>query len=106
MVSCFFFASRRRHTRCSLVTGVQTCALPICESGLIFASAGYQWVNVKGNRGFSDQKDWIYGLGLEVGPKDIGLGGLTGNSGARLRLQAQTYDFDSIRPMAGVVFHF
>src|SRR3546814_1697968 len=26
----FFFASRRRHTRCALVTGVQTCALPIC----------------------------------------------------------------------------
>src|SRR3546814_3267717 len=28
----FFFSSRRRHTRCALVTGVQTCALPI--SGL------------------------------------------------------------------------
>src|SRR3546814_1853011 len=28
MVS-FFFSSRRRHTRCALVTGVQTCALPI-----------------------------------------------------------------------------
>src|SRR3546814_3659358 len=27
---CFFFSSRRRHTRCALVTGVQTCALPIC----------------------------------------------------------------------------
>src|SRR3546814_8366002 len=27
----FFFSSRRRHTRCALVTGVQTCALPICE---------------------------------------------------------------------------
>src|SRR3546814_1286225 len=26
----FFFSSRRRHTRCALVTGVQTCALPIC----------------------------------------------------------------------------
>src|SRR3546814_20698328 len=26
---CFFFSSRRRHTRCELVTGVQTCALPI-----------------------------------------------------------------------------
>src|SRR3546814_12359899 len=26
---CFFFSSRRRHTRCALVTGVQTCALPI-----------------------------------------------------------------------------
>src|SRR3546814_3955588 len=29
MCSCFFFSSRRRHTRCALVTGVQTCALPI-----------------------------------------------------------------------------
>src|SRR3546814_14803062 len=29
----FFFSSRRRHTRCALVTGVQTCALPIYEDG-------------------------------------------------------------------------
>src|SRR3546814_13474490 len=29
LCSCFFFSSRRRHTRCALVTGVQTCALPI-----------------------------------------------------------------------------
>src|SRR3546814_2697555 len=29
---CLFFSSRRRHTRCALVTGVQTCALPICEA--------------------------------------------------------------------------
>src|SRR3546814_1314439 len=28
---CFFFSSRRRHTRCALVTGVQTCALPIYD---------------------------------------------------------------------------
>src|SRR3546814_2241496 len=28
----FFFSSRRRHTRCELVTGVQTCALPICDA--------------------------------------------------------------------------
>src|SRR3546814_7312157 len=28
-VFCFFFARRRRHTRCALVIGVQTCALPI-----------------------------------------------------------------------------
>src|SRR3546814_8216122 len=27
----FFFSSRRRHTRCALLTGVQTCALPICQ---------------------------------------------------------------------------
>src|SRR3546814_2697790 len=30
VLSSFFFSSRRRHTRCALVTGVQTCALPIC----------------------------------------------------------------------------
>src|SRR3546814_5017060 len=29
--ACFFFSSRRRHTRCALVTGVQTCALPISK---------------------------------------------------------------------------
>src|SRR3546814_3100373 len=30
----FFFSSRRRHTRCALVTGVQTCALPIWTNRL------------------------------------------------------------------------
>src|SRR3546814_4779869 len=30
--SQFFFSSIRRHTRCALVTGVQTCALPIFRS--------------------------------------------------------------------------
>src|SRR3546814_8985135 len=29
MIVFLFFSSRRRHTRCALVTGVQTCALPI-----------------------------------------------------------------------------
>src|SRR3546814_15615935 len=29
IIYMFLFASRRRHTRCALVTGVQTCALPI-----------------------------------------------------------------------------
>src|SRR3546814_7018732 len=29
LVFFFFFSGRRRHTRCALVTGVQTCALPI-----------------------------------------------------------------------------
>src|SRR3546814_10426144 len=31
---CFFLSSRRRHTRCALVTGVQTCALPISQSNV------------------------------------------------------------------------
>jgi opacity protein-like surface antigen len=74
------------------------------DSGMIYVSGGYQWVN--GKRAYSDQKDWIYGVGVEVGPKDIGLGGITTNSGIRLRLSAETYDFDSIQPMAGVIAHF
>ena len=76
------------------------------ESGLLYVSGGYQWVNGKGNRGFGDRSDWIYGVGVEVGPKDIGLGGILGEAGPRIRLQADTYDFDSVRPMAGVIFHF
>src|SRR3546814_2784958 len=32
----FFFSSRRRHTSCALVTGVQTCALPIYFIGKLF----------------------------------------------------------------------
>src|SRR3546814_3408610 len=35
----FFFSSRRRHTRCALVTGVQTCALPISFKGITIQGA-------------------------------------------------------------------
>ncbi|KAB7646518.1 outer membrane protein [Polymorphobacter fuscus] len=92
----------------------------IGESGLIYGSVGYTWVDPKSNRGFDfvntgpndgvtengRRKDWVYGLGVEVGPRDIGLGGVTGRSGLRLRVSAETYDLKSIRPMAGVIFHF
>src|SRR3546814_2327411 len=38
---CFFFSSRRRHTRCALVTGVQTCALPIWRAAdVMWRAAG------------------------------------------------------------------
>src|SRR3546814_3764052 len=37
-----FFSSRRRHTVCALVTGVQTCALPICKVELISSLAALQ----------------------------------------------------------------
>src|SRR3546814_9854978 len=41
---CFFvFSSRRRHTRCALVTGVQTCALPI----YVFKRADIAWPVVR-----------------------------------------------------------
>src|SRR3546814_6361112 len=38
----FFFSSRRRHTRCALVTGVQTCALPICSFTQVEWTSGAQ----------------------------------------------------------------
>src|SRR3546814_1196933 len=36
----FFYSSIRRQTRCALVTGVQTCALPISASGLTVSQLG------------------------------------------------------------------
>src|SRR3546814_6254943 len=39
LICCFFYLSRRiRHTICALVTGVQTCALPISGAGNTFSS--------------------------------------------------------------------
>src|SRR3546814_5712840 len=50
----FFFSSRRRHTRCALVTGVQTCALPISTAvpasapaiAFLFPGQGAQHLNM------------------------------------------------------------
>src|SRR3546814_13178890 len=44
LIVVFFFSSRRRHTRCALVTGVQTCALPIYLGELF--TAGSTRINV------------------------------------------------------------
>src|SRR3546814_5688286 len=43
----FFFSSRRRHTRCALVTGVQTCALPICADDAWLALRGVRTLPVR-----------------------------------------------------------
>src|SRR3546814_2627107 len=40
----WFYSSRRRHTRCALVTGVQTCALPIslfCSTAEVDAARAF-----------------------------------------------------------------
>lgn len=77
----------------------------IGDSGMFFIRAGYHWVEAKG--GFDDDKNEIYGFGVEVGPADVGLAGLTGNAGVRLRLAFDTYDdLQSLRPTAGLSFHF
>lgn len=76
------------------------------ESGLVYASAGYTWTDVLNRRGFPDREGWMWGIGAEFGPNDVGLGGVTGRAGPRFRISVETADFNSIRPMAGVIFHF
>src|SRR3546814_1149640 len=58
MCRSFFFSSRRRLTRCALVTGVQTCALPISPAfgkGLAFAPASA--TPMSGSEDFSEYVD-------------------------------------------------
>src|SRR3546814_9791588 len=52
IVSLFFVSSRRRHTRCALVTGVQTCALPIfagCALAAITYFPAFQMLTAAAN---------------------------------------------------------
>src|SRR3546814_1963221 len=66
LLYCFFFSSRRRHTRCALVTGVQTCALPIYAAGLsasdvcrkygISDATFYKWRSRYGGMEISDAR--------------------------------------------------
>src|SRR3546814_11937516 len=59
----FFFSSRRQHTRCALVTGVQTCALPI--SRVVLALAGLRV------RGLDDRlEDVMHVIGRARRPAD------------------------------------
>src|SRR3546814_10500072 len=46
-VVLFFFSSRRRHMRCALVTGVQTCALPIFKPVRGFKSIPTAYATIK-----------------------------------------------------------
>src|SRR3546814_11802360 len=65
----FFFSSRRRHTRCALVTGVQTCALPISIEN---ALRKFAWDNY-GMDGVSyaldadpDAQEWVPDLATKI----------------------------------------
>src|SRR3546814_2601742 len=54
MFYVFFFSSRRRHTRCALVTGVQTCALPIYPQLLDLAEQQVFRLRAKADRSKDD----------------------------------------------------
>src|SRR3546814_19456867 len=53
----FFFSSRRRHTRCALVTGVQTCALPIFGGRIASGRRGGRGAGGQRQRGEGQQRD-------------------------------------------------
>src|SRR3546814_13648083 len=74
----FFFSSRRRHTRCALVTGVQTCALPIYESGgPVSTVAKFYGVPAERIIAIHDELDIDFGtLRLKFGGGDNGHNGL------------------------------
>src|SRR3546814_3212511 len=97
----FFFSSRRRHTICALVTGVQTCALPIRagefavnEQRLLVNLQGYPVLSADGapieipERGavtFSGDGQ-ISALGAGDRPNDIQLIGQIGSASCRERV--------------------
>src|SRR3546814_3286093 len=68
----FFFSSRRRHTRCALVTGVQTCALPIY---LDHASVGEKFGEIAPHR---LRLGRVGGAEVDQQHADIGRGGHSG----------------------------
>src|SRR3546814_1288999 len=73
MVYDFFFSSRRRHTRCALVTGVQTCALPIstrqhrvtvirCADDFVILCDDLDTLKAA----IGDAEDWLAAMGLRI----------------------------------------
>src|SRR3546814_14944854 len=69
----FFFSSRRRHTRCALVTGVQTCALPISDpagkAGLqnLMASLLDEGTATMDSRELAEARERL-GAGIDIDP--------------------------------------
>src|SRR3546814_4282776 len=61
----FFFSSRRRHTSCPLVTGVQTCALPIFTLNPAHPGT-WQWIDDK-SLSFEPAEDWPVGQAFKGG---------------------------------------
>ncbi|MEG3084701.1 opacity protein [Sphingomonas sp. PB2P12] len=85
------------------------------DSGILYGKVGYQWVNFDhfsqfATNGGNTNRDYnaiTYGIGAEVGPQSIGLKGITGNAGFRIRAEVNTFGAaQSFRPMLGIITHF
>src|SRR3546814_10571978 len=112
----FFFSSRRRHTRCALVTGVQTCALPICIPLALedLDRIGHTTpviANVRPAGQHYLMEDFFYAGGLRALMKTLGdkldraaltVSGRTLGEGLE---GAEVYNDDVIRPLDRPVYH-
>src|SRR3546814_3654051 len=67
----FFFSSRRRHTRCALVTGVQTCALPISVLAVEHYTEHLFRFRMTRPAGFRFRSGEFAMIGLMVGEKPV-----------------------------------
>src|SRR3546814_4990105 len=129
MFYLFFFSSRRRHTSCALVTGVQTCALPIYIGGyrgLEFTDSFWGMTAVKNandmlGAGFttvrnvgSDNRNDIglkqaidagYATGPRIVPAGYALGATGGHCASTyLRSEEHTSELQSLKRISYTVF--
>src|SRR3546814_7608760 len=81
----FFFSSRRRHTRCALVTGVQTCALPIPYS--FSDQIGIASIHATLRPVAADLKRWLVDGVQGLGPDSPALLDLAAKHVSTVRLQ-------------------
>src|SRR3546814_5095917 len=113
----FFFSSIRLHTSCALVTGVQTCALPICRGDCRNATSAFAAVKssavrlLQARRGdartgmradlqqpFAAAQQRVDAPGVEQ------LAALGGNEVQRLRSEEHTSELQSLMRISYAVF--
>src|SRR3546814_17069862 len=100
----FFFSSRRRHTRCALVTGVQTCALPISKQKMtVLTSTGVSKIEtsdagvkatIKGKDGKETVHDFshvIVAVGIVTTVENSGMEEMGVETDARFPLNTDAY---------------
>src|SRR3546814_5783518 len=80
----FFFSSRRRHTRCALVTGVQTCALPILFELADKQLEGKEWI--AGSRSVTDP--YLYTVLRWAKAKNVDIGAMKNLQAFYTRMEA------------------
>src|SRR3546814_9258266 len=89
----FFFSSRRRHTGCALVTGVQTCALPICLLRMLYILKRNNQRWRKYSNMLIDENRWrAQRYGMDDGLVDFGKGVVTPYKNLLEEILALTHD--------------